>query len=292
MSTHSNTASDHPKDDHDLNAAPPTVTKSGLFRSASAGTEGFGAKGAEGDPKSQVSNGPESYLPVSSYGGGLCGAALALLEGVALNRFTREELRTWIDRHLVHTGFMQRPIRVHEPLFGVMPFDRQCSAFLPEVPPEDETAAILVRARARVIGQLRGLVLTPQDDRFLSAAIFAGRVRRVVSGKTMIWVPRPRSHDALSDVVLSLFIADILRHRQHYATNLCICDTCGRVRFDADPLMRRACPLHLPDPPAESAPRRRSTGAPPTRGKTHDKAARQARQTVLRPSKKAARVAA
>ncbi len=216
------------------------------------------ARGSEPPPARDSEPPPSSVVP-SSRAGGLLGAGLSFLDGVALNRFNREDLRVWIDRHLVHTGYMGRPWRIQEPLIGVLPSDRQCSAFLPEVPPADETAAILVRARARIIGQLRGMVMSPADDRFLSAAIFAGRVRRVMNGKDMIWVPRPRPHDSLSDVVLSLFVADILRRREFYANNLCICDTCGRVRFDEDPRMRRACFDHLPDVPVRPTSRRRIT---------------------------------
>jgi hypothetical protein len=210
-------------------------------------------------PPARDSEPPPSSIAPSSRAGGLLGAGLSFLDGVAMNRFTRDDLRVWIDRHLVHPGYMTRPWRLQEPLIGVLPTDRQCGTFLPEVPPADETAAILVRARARIIGQLRGLVLTPPDDRFLSAAIFAGRVRRVMNGKDMIWVPRPRSHDSLSDVVLSLFVADVLRRREFYAANLCICDTCGRVRFDEDPRMRRACFDHMPDVPVRPTSRRRIT---------------------------------
>ncbi|MDC3955892.1 hypothetical protein [Polyangium jinanense] len=180
---------------------------------------------------------PEPLPPPSE---GLA-AALSFLEGVASRRMCREELRSWIDRNLVHTGYMARPWRIQEPLFGALPADKHCSAFLPEIPPTDETAAILVRTRARVVGYLRGLLQSPVDDRFLSAAIFAGRVRRVVVGDSMQWVPRPRSHDILSDIVMSLFVSDILGQREFYAQNLCICDTCGRVRFDPEPPQRDKC---------------------------------------------------
>ncbi|UQA59357.1 hypothetical protein [Polyangium aurulentum] len=217
------------------------------------------SRDSEPPAPSRDSEPPPSSVVPSSRAGGLLGAGLSFLDGVALNRITKDDLRSWIDRHLVHTGFMPRPWRIQEPLIGVLPTDRQCSAFLPEMPPADETAALLVRARARVIGQLRGLVMSPPDDRFLSAAIFAGRVRRVMNGKDMIWVPRPRPHDALSDVVLSLFVADVLRRREFYAANLCICDTCGRVRFDEDPRMRRACFDHVPEVPARPTSRRRLT---------------------------------
>jgi hypothetical protein len=149
----------------------------------------------------------------------------------------------WTERHLVTPGYMPRAFRIQEPLFGALPTDKSCADLLPEEPPTDETTAILVRARARVIGKLRGLLESPPDDRFLSAAIFAGRVRRILVGQTMTWVPRPRTHDPLSEIITSLFVADILGRREFYAQNLCICDGCGRVRFNPDPSLRRACLL-------------------------------------------------
>jgi hypothetical protein len=150
-------------------------------------------------------------------------------------------MKNWIERNLIQVGYAPRPFRMQEPLFGALPTDISCSAFLPETPPPDETTAILVRARARVVGKLRGLMQSPPDDRFLSAAIFAGRVRRILVDNAMVWVPRPRAHDILSDVILSLFVADILGRREFYAQNLCICDSCGRVRFNPDPTLRRSC---------------------------------------------------
>jgi hypothetical protein len=168
-------------------------------------------------------------------------AALSFLEGIASGRLCRDDLNNWIDRNLVQPGYVSRPFRLQEPLFGALPTDISCSAFLPETPPTEESAAILVRARARVVGKLRGLLATPPDDRFLSAAIFAGRVRRILVDNTMVWVPRPRSHDILSDIITSLFVADILGRREFYAQNLCVCDSCGRVRFNPDPTLRHAC---------------------------------------------------
>jgi len=168
-------------------------------------------------------------------------AAFTFLEGVASRRLGRDELRAWLERSLVAPGHMPRTLRVQEPIFGALASDKGCRPFLPDEPPPDETAAILVRARARVVGHLRGLLAIPADDRFLSAAIFAGRVRRVVVDEDMMWVPRPRSHDILSDIVTSLFVADILGRRGFYAQNLCVCDTCGRVGFDPEPPRRDRC---------------------------------------------------
>jgi hypothetical protein len=199
-------------------------------------------------PSSKVGSGIRRAVtlppPSSSQPTDPLASALAFLEGIASRRLCRDDLRSWLDRHLVQPGIlMVRPIRLQEPLFGALPSDVNCSAYLPDAPPVDETTAMLVRARARVVGKLRGLLQTPADDRFLSAAIFAGRVRRILVDNSMAWVPRPRPHDILSDIITSLFVADILGRREFYAQNLCICDTCGRVRFNPDPMLRHSCLL-------------------------------------------------
>jgi hypothetical protein len=158
---------------------------------------------------------------------------LSFVERVGSKRLGRDTIEIWIEQNLVSPGYVTRPLRIHEPLFGALATDKGCSPFLPETPPTDEMSALLVRARARVIGHLRGLLRTPAEDRFLTAAIFGGRVRRAAVGHTMGWLPRPRSHDALSDIITSLFVSDILGRREFYMENLCICSLCGRVRFDA-----------------------------------------------------------
>jgi hypothetical protein len=61
--------------------------------------------------------------------------------------------------------------------------------------------------------------------------------------------------------VLSLFAVAILSERAFYDRQMCVCDTCGRVSFDAQPGFRRSCNAHAP---------RASTTSfkPPTRGLT------------------------
>jgi hypothetical protein len=73
----------------------------------------------------------------------------------------------------------------------------------------------------------------------MTAAIFTGRVRRAPVGESMTWVPRPRNDDSLSDVIMSLFVSDILTRREFYEQNLCICRLCGRVRFDTSAAIDR-----------------------------------------------------
>jgi hypothetical protein len=168
-------------------------------------------------------------------------AGLSFLEGIACKRLCPHTLESWVEHNLVLPGYVPKPTRLHEPLFGALPTDKGCSPFLPEMPPSDETSALLIRARARIVGQLRGLIRTPPEDRFLHAAIFAGRVRRAPAGATMAWLPSPRSGDALSDIITSLFVSDILGRREFYKENLCICHSCGRVRLDASSTERDKC---------------------------------------------------
>jgi hypothetical protein len=159
-------------------------------------------------------------------------AGFSFLDGVASKRIGRDNLDTWVDQNLISPGYLSGPLRIHEPIFGALHTDKGCSPFLPESPPADETSALLVRARARVIGHLQGLLRTPSDDRFVTAAIYSRRVRRATIGERLNWTPHPRMDDCLSDVITSLFVSDLLGRREFYEQNLCICLRCGRVRFD------------------------------------------------------------
>jgi hypothetical protein len=159
-------------------------------------------------------------------------AGLSFLDNVGTKRLRRDNLDFWVDQNLISPGYLANTPRIHEPIFGALPTDKGCSPFLPESPPADDTCALLVRSRARIIGHLRGLLHTPAEDRFLTAAIFGRRVRRVTSGTTMSWTPFPKTDDCLSDIIMSLFVSDILSRREFYEQNLCICRRCGRVRFD------------------------------------------------------------
>ena len=97
-------------------------------------------------------------------------------------------------------------------------------------------------ARWRVILTLRGLLAKPCDDRFLQAAIFARRVERVDGA----WRAQSRDADLLSDMVLSLFAADVLSYRDFYEQSLCLCDVCGRVSFNPAATTRAGCADHVP----------------------------------------------
>lgn len=152
-------------------------------------------------------------------------------------------VRIWFAEHLVTPGYMRAPFVLTEPGAGSVSLHESgadaltSSALLPRV---------IAIARIRVIASLRGLLASPTDDRFLSAAIFAGRVKRLRVQGASQWVPQPELNAPLSGVVLSLFAVDALTHRDEYDKRLCVCDACDRVTFQDGALKRKSCPDHLP----------------------------------------------
>lgn len=202
-------------------------------------------------------------LPAIAGERGALVAGLAFIEGVAAG-WSRNELVAWIDEHLVATGRMQRPSAVSEAVVGAIALDPATSATGPRVATLSELPKLLAMARSRAVVALRAFIATPSDDRFLRAAIFAGRVERVRSGTGSVWVARPRDQDHLGDVVLSLFAVDVLMHREFHEQNLCVCDVCGRVSFQRNVVTPSGCPEHLPRTEAQSGFQRSGgSSAPP-----------------------------
>jgi hypothetical protein len=152
-------------------------------------------------------------------------------------------LRDWFTEHLVDPGHMRAPVVITEPSAGTIMLHGSgeeaiaSQAVLPRV---------LAAARIRVITALRGLIASPTDDRFLAAAIFAGRVRRRRMQTESQWVAQPEPTAPLSGVVLSLFAVDVLSHREEYDRRLCVCDVCNRVTFQDGEIRRKSCPDHQP----------------------------------------------
>lgn len=112
---------------------------------------------------------------------------------------------------------------------------------------------LLETARGRVVTTLGGMLGAPLDDRFVSAAIYAGRVRRARgdSGASG-WEPNMTEGEPLSTWVLALFAVDALSGREDYDRHLHVCETCGSVAFGLGG-SRRRCAEH-----------REATTAPPT----------------------------
>ena len=172
--------------------------------------------------------------------GGLVGA-LAFVEGVGVGSMGPREIRKWIDAYLVQAGRIDKPTHLTEPMGGTLLLDAL-------VGPDASSSRtqldrILGRARAKIVRSLQGLLQTPPDDSFIQAAKDAGRVE-LVDPNDNIWIARPRATDALSDIVLGLFIADFLSNRALYEQNLCVCSTCGRLSFRGRSMPRTACREH------------------------------------------------
>lgn len=175
--------------------------------------------------------------------GALIGA-LAFVEGVGIGAMGPREVKTWIEEYLVRSGRMQRPLQLTEPMAGALPLDTLAATGTPPSATKALLDRILGRARSRVVFTLRGLVADPIDDRFLETMKSSGRVQVLGIGGKTSWIARPQREDSLSDIVLSLFAADILSNRALYDQNLCVCDTCGRVSFRAKMMARNGCREH------------------------------------------------
>jgi hypothetical protein len=173
--------------------------------------------------------------------GGLV-AALAFVEGIGVGSIGPREIRKWIDAYLVRAGRMERPTHLTEPMAGTLLLDALTG-------PDAATSRsrldrILGRARLRVVRTLQGLLQSPPDESFIETAKTTGRVQSVDPNGTGVWIAKPQQDDALSDIVLGLFVADILSNRMLYDQSLCVCSTCGRLSFRAKTMPRTACREH------------------------------------------------
>lgn len=172
--------------------------------------------------------------------GGLVGA-LAFVENVGIGSMGAREVRKWIDEYLVKAGRLERPTHLTEPMAGTILLDAL-------VGPDSSKARaqldrILGRARARVVRALQGLLQNPPEETFIDIAKDTGRVENV-DPNSNLWIARPQKDDPLSDIILGLFVADILSNRLLYEQNLCVCSTCGRLSFRGRTMARTACREH------------------------------------------------
>lgn len=170
-------------------------------------------------------------------------AGLTFLEASATPGWGLRGLRDWFGEHLVEPGHMRPPIVVTEPSAGSVTLHGSGAEALTA---QSNLPRVLAAARIRIISSLRGLIASPADDRFLAAAIFAGRVRRNRGRNESHWVAQPEPTAPLSGVVLSLFAVDVLSYRDEYDKHLCVCDVCNRITFQEGALRRKSCPDHLP----------------------------------------------
>ena len=172
---------------------------------------------------------------------------LALLAGLtfveaATAGWGREDLADWFRVHAAALGRGAPPPSVMDTTVGAIALQPGVKVAGDKVGRLEDVPKLLAMARWRVILTLRGLLSKPCDDRFLQGAIFAGRVKRVDAA----WQAQPRDTDLLSDVVLSLFAADVLTHRDFYEQSLCVCDVCGRISFNPAATTRAGCSDHVP----------------------------------------------
>jgi hypothetical protein len=167
-------------------------------------------------------------------------AGLTFMEGSAAG-WALPELQDWFLDYASMLGRVAPPSAVSDLVLGLFPLQRD-SAFGVGDP---DLSELLTTTRWRVALTLRGLITQPSDDRFLQAAIFAGRVRRERRGKISVWAAFAQDTDHLSDIVLSLFVIDILAYREFYEQNLCVCDACGRISFNPS-IPRAGCADHVP----------------------------------------------
>lgn len=172
--------------------------------------------------------------------GGLVGA-LAFVENVGVGSMGAREIRKWIDEYLVRVGRLERPTHLTEPMAGTLLLDALTG------PDSGKARAqldrILGRARARVVRALQGLVQSPPDETFIDIAKDTGRVQNV-DPVSNLWIARPHKDDPLSDIVLGLFVADILSNKLLYEQNLCVCSSCGRLSFRGRTMARTTCREH------------------------------------------------
>lgn len=170
-------------------------------------------------------------------------AGLAFLESSHNPSWDAPGLCAWFDEHLVQTGCMMTPVVVTEVSAGTVALHGSSAQGIAS---HSRLPTVLTAARIRVITAIRGLLASPIDDRFLTAAIFTGQVRRTRIDRANRWVVRPEPTSTLSSIVLSLFAADVLAHRETYDRSLSVCDSCDRVTFVAATESRTSCAAHLP----------------------------------------------
>jgi hypothetical protein len=168
-------------------------------------------------------------------------AGLTFVEG-ATSGWGRDDVTGWFRAHASALGRKDPPVSVTDATVGTIALQPGVKLAGDKVARLDDLPKLLAMTRWRVILSLRGLLSKPCDDRFLQAAIFAGRVERVEGA----WRAKPRKTDLLSDVVLSLFAVDCLGHRDFYDQSLCVCDVCGRVSFNPKTTTRAGCSDHVP----------------------------------------------
>jgi hypothetical protein len=168
-------------------------------------------------------------------------AGLTFIEG-ATSGWMARELLLWFGANAELLGWPGPPATISDVSVGTLALQRGVRVTAERVAHPQDLSKLLAMARWQVVVTLRGLL--SGDDRFLKGAIFAGRVRR--DAKASAWLARPREAEPLSDIVISLFAADILAYREFHDQALCVCDVCGRVSYNPKATSRAGCCDHVP----------------------------------------------
>jgi hypothetical protein len=189
-------------------------------------------------------------LPSFSAAGELAGrtellAGLTFIEGAS--GWSASDVCDWFTTYALELRRESPPASVMDAVVGTAPLSLSGPPTSRPTRP-DQLSRLLAMTRWQVILTLRGLLVTPADDRFLHAAIFSNRVRRDGGA----WRLEAGDGHALSDVVLSLFAVDVLTHREFHEQNLCVCDVCGRVSYNPRATTRAGCTDHIPGSDATS----------------------------------------
>ena len=175
-------------------------------------------------------------------------AAVDFVEGVRKG-WQPDDFLLWCRRRLLLRG----AIRLLDPVSGrIHLFETGVERVTVPTSPSERLdpmhaaplGRLLETARSRVVSTLGGMLGASLDDRFVSAAIYAGRVRRARgdSGETG-WEPFVTEGEPVSTWVLALFAVDALSGREDYDRHLHVCEVCGSVAFGLGG-NRRRCGEH------------------------------------------------
>jgi hypothetical protein len=172
-----------------------------------------------------------------SFDVGLRASALNFVNG-ARSRWSMDELLTWMDQSLIRT-FREAGVGI---IANGRPNDVDGGAgFLPH----DRANDLIRTAHQKVVATLSAYIGPSADDRFVQAAIYAGRVTRGVSSDGVRkWHVLLSETVNLSEQVLAIFAADILQHPDDYQESLVVCEACGGVLFWPRRLTKNGCPDH------------------------------------------------
>lgn len=156
--------------------------------------------------------------------------------------FTNQALRTWGYREvcgLCQALIASGHLAPKDPLAGRillaesnLPAVAVTTSPWKEGEPAVDVKPVLRAAWLRVLVALRGMLRVPQDDRFVNAALYTGRVERSPQRDgSATWEPRLAEGQLFSDWILALFAADALADRDGYDRHLQICPECSLVSF-------------------------------------------------------------